>query len=148
MMAIDVQWTIFASVLTLVSNHSAWRFVWSNEKRTQEGEESSSIMRILLDVIIPMLPTLIVLMGSDRLYDDNFTKVALYVLYSLVGILVTGATLSGLAWKIKQDDGAESRALIGEEGDYLPEESLKHLNWTLTLSSVSALFWWALLIRL
>jgi len=147
-MAIDLQWTIFASVLTLISNHSAWRFVWSNEKRSEELEQSSSLLRIFLDVIIPMLPTFAILMGSDRLYDDNFTKVALYVLYILVGILVTGGTLSGLAWKIRQDDGAESRELIDNEGDYLPEESLKHLNWTLALSSVSAIIWWILLFRL
>ena len=105
-------------------------------------------MRITLDVFIPMLPTFAVLMGSDRLYDDGFTKVALYVLYSLVAILVTGATLSGAAWKIKQDEGAESRALIDKEGDQLPEESLKHFNWTLTLSTISALLWWILLVRL
>lgn len=133
-----------------ISSFASWWFVWRKEETTTGMEERSLANQAFwfsFSYLMPFLPSLFALLGPagiDKIHP-KFAKITTIILVILMAIIMTGITLSTLAW-IRKDKSAENIHVSSETNhQLLGMEERGHLYWTTALSGIVALIWWTIL---
>jgi len=140
--------TITASVLTVVSDWAGWHFVWRHEDTTEEtGPNKRSITSLFISYYLPLMPTLAIILGPDKLglYNEGFTMVASTVLFAVLAFVTGGVSASAWSFNRNMVETEESRKLIDQENG-LPDHAKEHLMWTTVMLATCSIFWLYLLI--
>ncbi|HIK79294.1 MAG TPA: hypothetical protein EYG04_07875 [Candidatus Poseidoniales archaeon] len=150
-MAPTLLWYLAASSGMAMASFSSWWFVWRHEDTTTKMDERTLFDQAFwfsFSYLMPFLPSLFALLGPlgiDKIHQ-NFARITTAILVLLMAVIMTGISLSTLAW-MRKDKSDEDRHVSSEINHHLlGREERRHLYWTTGLSGLVALLWWIILI--
>lgn len=149
-MTAPLLWYLAASSGMAIANFASWWFVWRHEETTTKMDDRTLFDQAFwfsFSYLMPFLPAFFAFLGPAGIakIHPKFANITTAILVILMAVIMTGISLSTLAW-IRRDKSNEQIHISSEiDHDLLGHEERRHLYWTTTLNGFVAISWWIIL---